>query len=228
MAHHQGLILLSINNYLNNNILQKRFNEEPEIKSMQILLQEKIPEKVIFTKEKKEKIKFTKYKDYEDYSEKVINKDEGNVNILSGDNYTMLINDRGEGYSETDGILITKNNDVCKVSNCVFIKNKNTKKCYTNTLKPLENEVPDEYSVSFSPAICKFYRKDDGVETITKICVSAEDKVELRQIELRNTSDEAVNLDIINYEEPVITDKNSDIVHPVYNSLFLRANDFKR
>ena len=31
MAHHQGLILLSINNLFNNNILQKRFMQNPEI-----------------------------------------------------------------------------------------------------------------------------------------------------------------------------------------------------
>lgn len=226
MAHHQALILLSINNFLNDNILQQRFNEDPEIKSAQILLQEKVPERVIFTKEKKEKIKFTKYKDYEDYSERVIHKDEGNVNILSGDNYTLLINDRGEGYSETDGILITKNNEVCKISNCIFIKDKNKKKSFSNTLKPLENEVPDEYNVSFSPAICKFYRRDGNIETITRIVVSSEDRVELRQLEIRNIGEEEVNLDVISYQEPIITDKNSDIVHPVYNSLFLRANNF--
>ena len=40
MAHHQSLILLAINNLFNNNILQKRFIENPEISSVSILLQE--------------------------------------------------------------------------------------------------------------------------------------------------------------------------------------------
>ena len=40
MAHHQGLILLSINNAINNNILQKRFDKNPEIQAVDILLQE--------------------------------------------------------------------------------------------------------------------------------------------------------------------------------------------
>lgn len=226
MAHHEALILLSINNFLNNNILQKRFSEDPRIKAAEILLEEKVPERVIFTKEKKEKVKLIKYKDYEDFSERVINKDEGNVNILSGDNYTLLINDRGEGYSETNGILVTKNNENCKISNTVFIKDKTNKKYWSNTLKPLENCVPDEYNVSFSPAYSKFYRKDGNIETITRIAISPEDKVELRQLEIRNEGKEEVNLDIISYQEPILTDKNSDIVHPVYNSLFLRSEDF--
>ena len=39
MAHHQGLILLSINNLVNQNIIQKRFIQNPEIEAVSILLQ---------------------------------------------------------------------------------------------------------------------------------------------------------------------------------------------
>ena len=56
MAHHQGLILLSINNLFNNNILQKRFIKNPEINAITILLQETMPETAIITKENKEKV----------------------------------------------------------------------------------------------------------------------------------------------------------------------------
>ena len=55
MAHHQGLILLAINNLFKNNIMQKRFMENPELKAIDILLQEKMPENIIITKEEKRK-----------------------------------------------------------------------------------------------------------------------------------------------------------------------------
>ena len=54
MAHHQGLILLSVNNLINNNILPERFMANPEMKAIDILLQERMPESLIVTKEKKE------------------------------------------------------------------------------------------------------------------------------------------------------------------------------
>ena len=57
---------------MNNNILIERFNKNPEIQSVQVLLQERVPENVIFTKEKKEKIKAQKYKYYEEYAEEEI------------------------------------------------------------------------------------------------------------------------------------------------------------
>ena len=50
MAHHQALILLSINNLFNKNIFEKRFMENPEIKAIDILLQERLPENMIITK----------------------------------------------------------------------------------------------------------------------------------------------------------------------------------
>ena len=50
MAHHQALILLSINNLINDNILQKRFMQNPEIKAIDILLQENMPVDMLVTK----------------------------------------------------------------------------------------------------------------------------------------------------------------------------------
>ena len=103
MAHHQGLILLSINNLINQLILQKRFTKNPEIQAVTILLQETMPEKAIITKEDKEKVEKLKYKDYEDYSVRTYTKiDERLItgNIISNENYMIAMNQKGEGVSK--------------------------------------------------------------------------------------------------------------------------------
>ena len=46
MAHHQALIMLSINNLLNNEILRKGLVKNPEIEAVNILLQEKMPRNI--------------------------------------------------------------------------------------------------------------------------------------------------------------------------------------
>ena len=74
MAHHQALILLSLNNYFNNQIFQKRFSQNAEIEAVNILLQERMPETFIITKENKQKPEKIKYKDYENYSVRQYNK----------------------------------------------------------------------------------------------------------------------------------------------------------
>ena len=90
MANHQGLILLSINNLMNNNIVQKRFVQNPEIEAVDILLQERMPENIIITKEEKEKVEKIKYIDYENATQREITKINtklNNVNVIGNDKY---------------------------------------------------------------------------------------------------------------------------------------------
>ena len=94
MAHHQGLILLSIDNLVKNNIFQNRFFENPEIEAVDILLQERMPDNVIITKEKKEKVEKIKYIDYDYYSERCFdkkNEDINEFNLISNNDYSILI-----------------------------------------------------------------------------------------------------------------------------------------
>lgn len=48
--------------------------KNPEMKAISILLQERMPETSIITKENKEKVEKLKYKDYEDYVEDIYKK----------------------------------------------------------------------------------------------------------------------------------------------------------
>ena len=95
MAHHQGLILLSINNLVNNNILQERFHKNPEIKSVDILLQEKLPEDMSITKERKEKIEKIKYIGNDtNYYKEIINFENNlpELNVISNEDYLVATN----------------------------------------------------------------------------------------------------------------------------------------
>ena len=108
MAHHQALILLSINNLFNDNILQHRFMENPEMEAVSILLQETMPDKSIITKEKKEKVEKLKYKDYENYVQNTYTKINENIirgNVISNQEYTIAMNQNGEGLSKYKNII---------------------------------------------------------------------------------------------------------------------------
>jgi len=226
MAHHQGLILTSINNFLNDNILIKRFSENPEIKMASMLLQEKIPQNVVYTNEKKEKVKAIKYKYYEEYNEKEFNINEQNVNILSNERYTLLIDNYGQGYSKCCGKMINRFKANNYQTNFFYIKNITTKQTWTNSYYP-NIKTPDEYTTIFSSAITKFSRKDGNILTNTKIAVSPEDNVEIRQLEIENIGNIENELDIISYLEPVMCDKDTEITFPSFNKLFLYPYRYK-
>ncbi len=44
MAHHQGMILLAACNYLSDDVMVQRFHADERIQSVELLLQEKIPQ----------------------------------------------------------------------------------------------------------------------------------------------------------------------------------------
>ena len=226
MAHHQGLIVTSINNYINDNVLVKRFSNNPEIKMASMLLQEKVPQNIVYTNEKKEKIKAIKYKYYEEYNEKEINKDEQNVNILSNDNYTLLIDNYGQGYSKYQDKMINRFKANNYQTNFFYIKNITNKECWSNVYFPNIRE-PEEYTAIFSSAIAKFMRRDDNIMTTTKIAISPEDNIEIRQLEIENLNEVEVEFDIISYLEPILCDKDTDITFPAFNKLFLYPTRYK-
>ena len=222
MAHHQALILLSINNLFNNNIFQKRFMKNPEMQAVNILLEERMPENVIVTKEKKEKVEKIKYSNYDFYSEKTFNKVSDKYNLISNNDYSIIMDDKGNGYSKYKNILINRYKPTSDVNQGIYfyIKNIKNKKIWTNGYNSL-NEKPDKYSITFAPDKTKIFRLDGNIETSTKITVSPNDSVELRRIEIKNLGNTDETLEISSFLEPVLSEKEQDYSHPVFNNLFL-------
>lgn len=226
MAHHQGLILLSINNLINNNILQERFIENPSIKAVDILLQERMPEDVIITKEKKEKIEKIKNINYENYTVRSfskLNNELNNYNIISNDNYTIGINERGEGFSQYGNILINryKNTNDYPEGISFYIKNIRTKKVW-NTMYSNNYVKPDKYEVNFMPDMDEFIRNDENITTKMKVITAPNDSVEIRNIEIKNNGNIEETLEISSLFYPVLSTKEQDYSHMAFNNLFLK------
>ena len=225
MAHHQALILLAINNLFNNNILQKRFMQNPEMQAVNILLEERMPENVIITKEKKEKVEKIKYNNYDFYSEKTFNKVGNNLekyNLIANKDYTIVMDEKGNGFSRYKNILVNRYKPTSDVEQGIYfyIKNIKNKKIWTNGYSQI-TEKPDKYSVTFAPDKTKIVRVDGNIETDTKITVSPNDSVEIRRLEIKNIGNTDETLEISSFLEPVLSEKGQDYAHPAFNNLFL-------
>ena len=225
MAHHQALSLLAINNFINNNILKKRFMSNPEIGAVDILLQEKMPEKAIITKEKKEKIEKVKPKDYQNYIEKTYTKLQKHLNLsntISNGFYTVCMKQNGEGFSKYKDILVNRFKETADYNQGIFfyIKDVASKRIWVNT--PLdETNRGDKFSVSYAPEKDTFVRTDASIETTTKTIVSPDDPVEIRRLVLKNNGTQEKTLEISNYFEPVLSKSAQDYAHTAFNNLFL-------
>jgi len=224
MAHHQGLILLSINNLFNNKILQKRFMNNPEIKAVDILLQERMPQNVIITKEQKEKVEKIKNVDYEAYCQREYSKMQklNQVNVISNEDYTIVIDQKGKGYSKYKDILINRYKETDDEEQGIFfyLKNIKTKRIWSSSHKNYLANA-DKYTVYFTPDSDKYIRQDGSIETTTKISIMPNEPVEIRSIELKNNGVTEETIELTSFLEPVLSGKEQDYAHKVFNNLFL-------
>ncbi|TCO73125.1 GH36-type glycosyl hydrolase domain-containing protein [Marinisporobacter balticus] len=229
MAHHQGMSLISLNNYLNENIIQERFHADPVIKSAEILLQEKIPVRVIITKAYKERIEPLEVLKKEDiyvvrtYSE--LEKELPRCHILSNGKYSVVVTDCGIGYSKNENLQVSRWREDSLTGiygNFVFLKNIHSNKVWSSTFAPINHE-PDGYNIKFSLDKAEYMRTDDNIDTHAEIVVSSEDNAEIRRISLTNHEDKATIIELTSYFEIVLAQQAADIAHPAFSNLFIRT-----
>ncbi len=229
MAHHQGMSLLALDNYFNDNIMQKRFHSNPLIKAAELLLQERVPSRVTYTKEHRD--------DYIYYRQEV--PDDGEVvrmlgipsermpevHVLSNGSYTVVLTDGGAGYSRCNGLDVTRWRPGIKEPEggiYIYVRNMNSNESWPATYRPGGPE-PEVYNVVFSPDRAEYMRKDGNIETHTEVVVSPEDNVEIRRVSLTNRSQKVRVMEITSYMEVVLADHNADAVHPAFSNLFIRT-----
>lgn len=227
MVHHQGMSLLALNNYLNNNVIQERFHKNPVIKAAELLLQERIPEKAFFTKEYKEKVAPVKRIVQEDGE--VIRKfgvpcsELPAMHILSNGNYSVMVTDGGAGFSKCGDIAVSRWKETLRDTGSgmfIFIQNINSNNAWSATYDPF-NAAPEEYSATFSPDKALFVRKDGNIETRTEIIVSTEENAEIRRVTLCNHSEHTRILEATSYFEVVLAQTDADQAHPAFSKLFV-------
>jgi cellobiose phosphorylase len=227
MAHHQGMTLLVLNNYLNKNIMQQRFSNDPYVKAARLLLQEKVPLNVVFTKENKEKVVVFKgsvkreKSAYRKFTAPDIHLPK--AHILSNGNYSVMMTDKGTGYSRSKTFDISRWREDPIIDNYgmfFYIKNIDKNQIWSATYAPL-HVLPENYEVVFTPDRATFKRTDGEIATSTEVVVASDDNAEIRRIRLKNTGKTPCVLEVTSYFELVLASQNSDLAHPAFSNLFV-------
>ncbi len=229
MAHHEGMSLMSLNNYLNDNIMQKRFSKDPCVKAARLLLQEKVPVDILFTKDNKEKVVTSKAKIYRDkgavrrFTAPDFNLPK--VHVLSNGQYSVMLTDKGTGYSRNKSIDISRWREDPVLDDYgmfFYIKNLTDNRYWSAAYAPC-NGLPEKYEVVFTPDKAVFERMDGDIETVTEIAAASEDQVEIRKVSVKNNGDKPCIIEITSYFEVVLAARNSDLAHPAFSNLFVRT-----
>ncbi|MHB1315925.1 MAG: GH36-type glycosyl hydrolase domain-containing protein [Christensenellales bacterium] len=226
MAHHKGMELCSVDNYLNGSLLKDLFHATPMIRAAELLLQEKVPPKSIVIKDY---LPLQKYRNAAMRAQlparSIVGFDplsQPQTQLLSNGNYNIMINDRGEGYSRYNGLAINRWRKQGYYGGFVYMKDINTGRTWSAAYAPI-GVIPRYYHVRFDAHQAVFERQDAGIKTRMEVCISPEKDVELRRITLKNNNRFQVDIDVAFYMECSLCRQEADIAHRAFSGLFLEA-----
>lgn len=228
-AHHQGMSLVSLNNFINKKIMQKRFHKEPIIQATELILEEKQPSYIVIREPQKDIVHNDTQKSRKKQSvQRIVNVTKPLypvAHILSNNRYSLMLTSGGSGLSWNNNTMINRwRSDAVGDNHGMFfyIRNLDTQTFWSSTFQPVCTE-PDKYDVSFSLDKAEFKREDGTIKTKTEVVVSPQDNVEIRRITIVNNGEDEVNLDITSYMEVVIDKYNNDLAHPAFSKLFIET-----
>ena len=225
-AHHQGMSLLGITNYLRKGIIKKYFHANVNVRTFEILLKEKVQVKTSID------MKMAKYKKY-NYNKETIENDirafdyisyMPEVSVLSNKKYSLFMNDRGNSFSRYRTLQLNRYRKVTELDYGIFLfaRDLKTDKVWSNTFAPM-NEKPDKYEVVFASDKIKYLRRDDKISTKTEIVVCKNHHAEIRKITFKNEDDVDKELELTSYTEPILSENMDDVSHRVFNNMFIKT-----
>ncbi len=233
MAHHQGMVFVALDNFINNNVMQKRFHKDPRIKAAQILLQEKMPMYLDITREEREGArKIQKVRKEDGDFVRILGESKTwlpEVHILSSGRYFVMLTEKGTGYSKNNrGIFLTRwRKDLAQdFGTFIFVQNINSNTVWSVTYAPFY-EKGQNYRVVFSADKAEYFKRVGNIDTHLEIVISPEDDVEIRRLTLKNHSKHPRILEVTSFGEISLIDLPTDVAHPAFNKLFVKTEFLK-
>ncbi|MEG2348073.1 MAG: glucoamylase family protein [Clostridia bacterium] len=234
MAHHQGMILSSINNYINDGILQKRFHCDPNIKACEILLKERERMHANITKTSKEKENTFNQKNVDKFTSfiscvvedkaNIENKKPLSIAMLKGHHLSSIVTNTGAEYIKYKDKIINsqKFSELNASGNYIYITDKTTGR----VISVRNTDINSKYNTNAKKTIwtssldkVEAYIEDENLEITTTTFLSPEYNIELNKVSMYNNTNEKREILINTYIEPVMTDYMTNIVHPSFNNL---------
>jgi cyclic beta-1,2-glucan synthetase len=237
MTHHQGMILMALANYFDKDIMVRRMHSDPRIQSVELLLQEQIPQAVPLQNPYAEDVKGVKRLtvapvEINPWSVPVQTAIP-QVNLLSNGHYGVLISNMGGGYSTWRGIDLTRwqaDGVLDPWGTWIYIQSKNlthggeasARGLWSTGFQPIPGNTAN-FQVTFFAHMAVFRRTENDITSSMEVTVCPEDPVEIRRVHLHNTSNQPQHLRLTSYGEVILTQQTIDNRHPAFNKLFIES-----
>ncbi|MEZ4421931.1 MAG: glucoamylase family protein [Gemmatimonadota bacterium] len=236
MAHHQGMVLVSVANTVLQDVFRRRFHAAPSVRATELLLQERIPRRVEMSDPhplettvdpgdrpaRAPAVAYVGHERLRDPSPR--------GHLLSNGRYSSLYTQAGTGGSWFGDWDLTRwSPDRVQDGQGVFVyvRDLDSGAVWSTTPAPTD-PVADRLDTWFHLNKVESALVHDWIEAFSQVCVSPEDDVEVRRITVTNYSDRTRRLDLTSYAELALQQRGADAVHPAFSKLFVETEALPR
>ena len=229
MAHHQGMLLVSLGNVLNGRAMRRRFLREPMMRAAELLLHESQPRWI-------RAVSLTLRE--EAWRPTVVLPEAGvgrsfntamtavpEVQLLSNGHYAVMLTTAGSGYSLWNKLAVTRwREDATRDQwgSYLYLRDAESGRFWSACHQPAGVE-PEDYQVRFAEDRVRYSRTDGSLSSVLEVIVSPEDDAELRRLTLTNNGTRPRFIEVTSYMEVVLAPAAADNAHPAFSNLFVET-----
>ncbi len=228
MAHHHAMSLVSLLNVLHDNIMVSRFHADPRVKSVELLLQERIPQQAP-----------ADFPNSDETAPKTltlapvvvtpwsvpVDTPHPHAHVLSNGRFTTMITNAGTGYSQCGGVALTRWQADPTLDNTgvfVYLHDQERDATWSLTAQPAPG-MAREQSVSFQTHQAEFHCTAHEIHATMRVAVAPDDDVEVRLVTIANHSNVRRRLRVCSYGEVLLGSREADQRHPAFSKLFVQS-----
>jgi len=230
MAHHQGMTLVSLGNFLAGNRMQQRFHADPLVIASELLLQERTPRETPLSHPRTQQVLSAESIARELPPATIRHYDTAQtstprVQLLSNGRYSVMVTNSGGGYSRWRELAVTRwREDPTRDhwGQHLYLRDVKGGAVWSAAQQPFPSPAAD-YHVFFTEDKAEFQRRMEGLVSRLEIAVSAEDDVEVRRLTLTNTTEFVKEIEVTSYAEVVLARPAADAAHMAFSNLFVET-----
>ena len=228
MAHHQGMSVVALANVLFDGVARRWGMANAHIEAVASLLHERAPRELSTlgappdnplaqTQQRRKKGQLREVLPGASALEP--------THVLSNGRYSVTLRANGAGWSRWGQTGITRwRDDALRDSyGSFFYVRSDPRQAPVSITQHPAADSKAQYSSNFHADRVCLSAQWPHLQTHITVWVSPEDDIEFRQVELRNLSDEAVEIELISAFEVTLSSPQADEAHPAFTNLFVRA-----
>jgi len=227
MSHHQGMILVALDNFLNADAMLRRFHADRRVAGVAMLLHERIPPNAIALKawERPQQTRVFRAEAGPRTWTVPVRDHAPHYTLLSNGHYALLLNADGGGGSRWDGMALTRwqadrSGNAC--GHWFVIEDLDDGRLLSVGVDPAGGD-PQHCNVQFGPHLAEYRRRDHGLFCQMTIALASQHDVEARKLSLRNESAHPRRLLVSGFAELALAPTQEFERHPAFAKLFVES-----